>query len=214
MPRNDGVKVRRSILRAAEKLFSRAGFSGTSVAEIAEAAGVNKALVYYYFKSKDAIITSLFDEILEELGTHNGSGGPGSTADTGDSIDRARRKIERELNYLSGRKRIISVMLMETLMSANAGDHLFRCAEAVLERADSSPRNPEGTSHDDERLRSLTAEFFTGFLPLVGFVALRDKWCKFFACDPRKAHEYFLDAFTQSHLASQMHRRESDSDQT
>jgi len=53
--------VRERILLAAEKLFAERGFNGVSVQEITEMAGVNKAMVYYYFQSK----LSLYRELLK-----------------------------------------------------------------------------------------------------------------------------------------------------
>ena len=47
-----GEKTRQKILDAAERLFADQGFDATSVESIAAAAGVNKALIYYYFKDK------------------------------------------------------------------------------------------------------------------------------------------------------------------
>lgn len=49
------------ILIIARKLFSEKGFDGCSVDLIAEKAKVNKASIYYYFKSK----ASLYEEVLE-----------------------------------------------------------------------------------------------------------------------------------------------------
>jgi AcrR family transcriptional regulator len=40
------------VTRTAESLFSQKGFDGTSVRDIAEAAGINTAMISYYFGSK------------------------------------------------------------------------------------------------------------------------------------------------------------------
>jgi len=54
-------KSRAVILLAAERIFAEAGLDGARTDGIAAAAGVNKALLYYYFRSKDA----LFQAVLE-----------------------------------------------------------------------------------------------------------------------------------------------------
>ena len=59
MARNDDKASR--ILEAADALFGEVGFDGVSVRDVAQRAGVNKALVFYYFKGKDA----LFERVLE-----------------------------------------------------------------------------------------------------------------------------------------------------
>ncbi|MGE5325838.1 MAG: TetR/AcrR family transcriptional regulator [Deltaproteobacteria bacterium] len=53
---------RETILLAAERVFAGAGLSGARTDAIAAAAGVNKALLYYYFKSKE----DLYEAVLEK----------------------------------------------------------------------------------------------------------------------------------------------------
>ncbi|TMI93371.1 MAG: TetR/AcrR family transcriptional regulator [Bacteroidetes bacterium] len=48
------------IMEAAEELFANKGFDGTSVRDIAEEAGVNLAMISYYFGSKEKLMESLF----------------------------------------------------------------------------------------------------------------------------------------------------------
>ena len=50
------------ILETAEKLFLEQGFAKTTMSQIANEVGCNKALVHYYYRSKD----KLFDRIFEE----------------------------------------------------------------------------------------------------------------------------------------------------
>lgn len=49
------------IIEAAEKLFATNGFSGTSVRDIAHEAGVNLAMISYYFGSKEKLMQALFE---------------------------------------------------------------------------------------------------------------------------------------------------------
>ena len=199
MSRTDGEKTKKTILRVAERLFSKTGFQGTSVAEIAREANVNKALIYYHFKDKNDIIISLFRNIIEELEQHLDR-----SVETDDSLsgaEKARLQIEAELRYLAGRKRIIAVLLMETLKSANADDFLFQCSEIVIQHEGGYPSKGTKNIDNTNRHRYLSNEFFTGFIPMISFVVFQDKWCKYFECDPEKALGYFLEAFERSHLA-------------
>ena len=50
----------RHILEASEKLFATKGYDGTSVRDIAQEAGVNIAMISYYFGSKEKLLESLF----------------------------------------------------------------------------------------------------------------------------------------------------------
>jgi AcrR family transcriptional regulator len=55
------------ILDAADELFGEIGFDGTSTREIAERAGVNKALIHYHYESKDALLESLLSQYYDRL---------------------------------------------------------------------------------------------------------------------------------------------------
>src|SRR5690242_16366525 len=55
------------IIETAEKLFSTHGYSGTSVRDISEAAGVNLAMISYYFGSKDKLLEALFQHRSEHI---------------------------------------------------------------------------------------------------------------------------------------------------
>jgi TetR/AcrR family transcriptional regulator len=52
------------ILRAAERVFARAGFAGARVADIAAEAALPKANLHYYFASKHALYRAVLDNIL------------------------------------------------------------------------------------------------------------------------------------------------------
>lgn len=64
----DGDSARR-ILAAAERAFAEQGLAGARTDRIASAAGVNKALLYYYFGSKErlytAVLQSHFNPLME-----------------------------------------------------------------------------------------------------------------------------------------------------
>ncbi len=53
------------ILAAAEAVFAKHGFEGASTAEIARRAGVPKANLHYYFRTKRALYAAVLDEIME-----------------------------------------------------------------------------------------------------------------------------------------------------
>jgi AcrR family transcriptional regulator len=57
-----GADTRRRAQQVALELFTTKGYESTSLREIADELGINKASLYYYFASKDAILQSLFDD--------------------------------------------------------------------------------------------------------------------------------------------------------
>lgn len=55
------------ILEAARSVFQKKGFDGARMQEIADEAGINKALLHYYYRSKDNLFEAVFREALMEL---------------------------------------------------------------------------------------------------------------------------------------------------
>ena len=54
------------ILQAAEQIFARYGFKGATMALIAEAAGLPKANLHYYFGNKETLYYTVLDDILHD----------------------------------------------------------------------------------------------------------------------------------------------------
>lgn len=52
--------VKETIIHESIRLFLSKGYQGTSVKEITEAAGIGRGTLYWYFKSKDEILVSIF----------------------------------------------------------------------------------------------------------------------------------------------------------
>ncbi|MDP9152465.1 MAG: TetR/AcrR family transcriptional regulator [Myxococcota bacterium] len=62
-----GGNKRERILAAAVRVFAKKGFYATRVSEVAKAAGVADGTIYLYFRSKDELLVSLFEDRVERL---------------------------------------------------------------------------------------------------------------------------------------------------
>ena len=65
-PAQDG-DTERQILDAAHRVFLRSGTAGARTQEIAAEAGVNSALLHYYFRSKERLAAAVFRRAASEL---------------------------------------------------------------------------------------------------------------------------------------------------
>jgi TetR/AcrR family transcriptional regulator len=69
--RRDPEATRQALLRAGAELFAERGFDGVPIEDVADRAGVNKALISYHFRGKRglyvAILESAFAAIAERL---------------------------------------------------------------------------------------------------------------------------------------------------
>jgi TetR/AcrR family fatty acid metabolism transcriptional regulator len=65
--RASAPEKRERILKAAVKVFAKNGFYATRVSEIAKTAGVADGTIYLYFKNKDDVLITIFEEGIRQL---------------------------------------------------------------------------------------------------------------------------------------------------
>jgi AcrR family transcriptional regulator len=63
MTKND-IEARENILKAARTEFAERGFQGARMAKIAASAGINKALIHYYFTNKEGLYVEVLDRMF------------------------------------------------------------------------------------------------------------------------------------------------------
>ena len=61
----DISKTEQQILEAARRVFIQKGLDGARMQEIADSAGINKALLHYYFRSKEKLFSRIFEQALD-----------------------------------------------------------------------------------------------------------------------------------------------------
>ncbi len=66
--RTSGEETKARIERAAIAVFSRSGINGTSIKEIAKAAGVSQGALYNHYTSKEDLAWELFSRSWSEIG--------------------------------------------------------------------------------------------------------------------------------------------------
>jgi TetR/AcrR family fatty acid metabolism transcriptional regulator len=109
-----GADKRERILRGAIKVFARKGFYATRVSEIAKAAGVADGTIYLYFKNKDDVLISIFEDRLSKLLVvleQEIAAGEGAE-------DKLRRVIELQLGLLEGQRDLAEVITVNLRQSS------------------------------------------------------------------------------------------------
>jgi TetR/AcrR family transcriptional regulator len=66
-PRRNAEATKAKIIDNAMQLFSKKGFDATTVDDIAGESGVNKALLYYYFKNKSGLYEAVMTQVLDAI---------------------------------------------------------------------------------------------------------------------------------------------------
>jgi AcrR family transcriptional regulator len=125
------------ILDAAEAVFADSGFNGATTRAIAEAAGVNPALIHYYFKSKEQLFEAVFARRSEAINA------------------RRRRLLRRVMDQ--GRnasiEEVITAFLRPTVElgrdASGEGRHYARIVVHVASGTDERSRRLTGARYDD-----------------------------------------------------------------
>jgi AcrR family transcriptional regulator len=67
MEETTSLSTQERILKSAREVFLSKGMEGARMQEIADRAGINKALVHYYFGNKEALFHAVFGQAIQEL---------------------------------------------------------------------------------------------------------------------------------------------------
>jgi len=104
---------RRTIINAAVEVFAEKGFHRSRVSDIARMAGVADGTIYLYFKSKDDVLITIFEERMEEL-----LGEARRTVDAcGDAFEKIRAFARFHMSQVEEHRALASVLQVELRLS-------------------------------------------------------------------------------------------------
>ena len=186
----EAAQTRERILDAAEAEFARKGFEGARIDAIANAAGVNKALIYYYFKGKRALLEELIERLLVLVTAEKEDAYASFSPDNADFTDAVVRRTTRTLQE---RMPIFTVLFMEALKNDHKNPALFRVFDRLVKTSvDQAERH--GYSLVGLEKRRVPSLFF-GVLPLIFFMLLKSSWVTHYKVDARELEEEFFRHF-------------------
>jgi len=189
--------ARRRILDAAAREFAASGFEGARVDEIARKAGVNKALIYYYFKSKEELLAVLFEETRDAVFALFDAG---AIRRMDFSLgDAARKMLESFLDVLEERQDVIRVVLMECAKRTPINDMIFTMIGEILDRM-MALAAATGYWTEADPARAKVTEFFTGMMPILNYVAYHEIWMERFGMEEPVLRAQFIEAFIGTHM--------------
>jgi len=105
---------RRRILDAAVKVFAEKGFFQARVSDIARLAGVADGTIYLYFKNKDDLLISIFEEKMKEINVKFRD----ALGTEKDSVQRFRRLIAMHLAGFQAYPELAAVLQVELRQSS------------------------------------------------------------------------------------------------
>jgi AcrR family transcriptional regulator len=108
--------IKERILKASTKLFAEKGFDGVSIDELAGEAKINKSMIYYYFSSKEGLLTSLLNKQLNDFEALLEKTWAKKPKNIRTLIE---KPISLAVEYISQNRDIITILFHETLLKAS-----------------------------------------------------------------------------------------------
>ncbi len=163
MEKKDNMSSEEKVIAAAVEEFAALGYAGARVDTIAEKAKVNKAMIYYHFKSKE----QLYERILKDITSNIFTQIRDAAVAEGDPMDVLNSIISRYMDMLDGfDKSFFQIMMREI---ASGGEYFKKIALPNLVLPVFSIVAPLINSAIEEgRMRELNP-FYT-FLQIIGGV--------------------------------------------
>ncbi len=215
---NGNNETRERIVNASIQLFSEKGFDATRVNEIARAANVNKALIYYYFKNKedilDYLVHSLFDSvttitmnfiqvsIIKMIKEGHLDIEPDRLRFANEEarecfLQNVHIYYERLLDYALENKAIIRILMLESLKNGKHQNALFRLVDLTKSSNDNSIFRTISDADSDFSYSHdmILFQVFFSLFPLVCFAAYYDDIKEISLLNDQELRSAFLRSF-------------------
>lgn len=210
--------AQKKIIEVSQTLFSSKGFDATRVDDIAKAAGVNKALIYYYFKSKDDILTNLIQMLLDDvsvivlefekttiipmyekgrLNIQRACWSFVSETDAQDFHQALMNYYEKIVDYALSHRRMVRILVLESLKSGKHHNALFGLQDFIYSK-EKGQFSQTISLLDQNHIYStdhVIFKFFFGFVPIFNFAAYFDDYVSSSKLDEAKFRASFLHAY-------------------
>lgn len=199
LDKTSGIEAKERIIKASIELFSQKGYDATRVNDIASAANVNKALIYYYFKNKQDILDFMVRSLLNNAVSITMDYINTNIVDMikkgyldiepdrlhfldDDAIHMFLQNTyafyERVVDYAVEHRDVIRILMLESLKSGKHQDSLFHFMDFMV----NNEKNPifktisnadQDFNYSDEMM---LFRFFFTIIPIVSFAAYYDDY--------------------------------------
>lgn len=202
MKNKDSAETKARIIAVAEDIFSRKGYDGARVDDIAKEAGINKALIYYYFKNKDEILETLLRNLIEDaksmLIKHLEET---PSISTGENY---RKLFDIYIRFVIEHEKTIRIAIAESAKSTSKLSVIMQIADMSINTELDSIRKKYGLQPPKDRQELIIFEFFTGFAPFLNYALYKDQWESYYNISQEELQEKFYQAFKRTHLMAHL----------
>lgn len=171
----NNIESRKKILEAARDEFSEKGFDGARVSNISKKAGVNQALIYYYFPSKTALLDEILDNFLEECKTHLKS----TYLENGEQSDPrefTKEEFSKTIDFIFSRRREYQLLMSQILKDCDEQNKYMKFLRDLNRELRSYLLSFRGYDFDESDDAQKIVDYFFVFIPTTMFGALGTRW--------------------------------------
>jgi len=217
-------ETKNRIIEVAKRHFSEKGFDATRIHLIAKDVGVNKALIYYYFKNKEAILDHLIQTLLNDLSKiimaftkdniiamikegrlniRDGHWRFMSEEDAGNFYEAGLRHCENMVDFVLAHRSVIRILVFESLKNGKYKNAIFRFLNLLHDKG----KEPDSTNilNTDTDFKynvdNFVFKFFFGFIPLFNFAAYYDEYAKSSGIGERELRASFMRCYEKMMLS-------------
>ncbi len=199
MSQSDNSKYK--ILKAARKVFAEKGYEGARVDEIAREAGINKAMLYYYFNSKENILREVILNISltykeDENNRFNIYDLMGDEGDLNDEIKES--TLDDALQSIKDNEQIFRIILTEFFKAKPSEIVAFNVFDNILTRTLNDVKASGAIVED--KTEFMMKQLFFIIIPMFTFIALRDDWSEYYKISEEELNKTFKKIMKQLNL--------------
>ncbi|MCL2564282.1 MAG: TetR/AcrR family transcriptional regulator [Defluviitaleaceae bacterium] len=213
----DSINTKQRILDVAAEMFSQKGFAATRVDKIALEAGINKALIYYYFPSKEAILDHLIESFFEEVSATSMAVIRNTVLkfkqegrmdilpdrfefatknDLIEFLSDSKKYYEITLDNLIVKRQILRIITLESLSDGKHKRELFRYY-AMMENVPDNQLFSAVYDVDNDfsyNAAMIFNKFFFSVIPLINFVIYSDTYAQMSGQSMEELKKLYLDS--------------------
>lgn len=189
---NDGISAKDKILNAAESMFATKGYDAATIGEIGKLAGVNSALLYYYFANKEAILRQMMESAIAEVNRMVNDRFNEITLIDSVTFEGFVTDI---LDFLQRKRQIIIIMMAEISRVGRENAYIFELMSPVYENVIAKFK---GFNIDTSNLNYMRLKLFLLFTsPLLMGIMIGDEWRKFYNISGKEYQDLYMLAMKE-----------------
>ena len=170
--------TKQKIIEAATEVFSEKGFDGARVDEIASKAKVNKAMIYYYFESKENLFAEIVNIFFKECDTFKLQLKNEINWSENAEVEKYFDKVEE---FMNDKKDLMKIILIDSIKSNSKNGLLWDAIMPIFKNRKEELRN-QSFSEEELTERAVNRAFFIT-IPWVAFLTIGEKWANLFELD-------------------------------